>query len=244
MFQVTKRVAAYVAQSKEYFESTDLAMRVRSWHERIAPKLEAIEKRGDFDIHNYGTNIIRQFGAGDEGAAKARKTSYNFKELVVGKPREEACRVFLSMLMLANTNNIDVKPIKSDPNERMPMDNVELTLLSRNRHQDRLADFQAPSQRSPAAASPASSLKSRKKRDDRVDSRNGDLSLSPTLDPIREEDDDPAVANGAAAAVNGSALAEDRVEPESSREGSEDFEFRAPIANPTSKKSCKRKMKF
>ena len=48
---VMKRVADYVTQSQDYIQSTDLAKRVRIWHESLAPKLEAVEKRGDFDIH-------------------------------------------------------------------------------------------------------------------------------------------------------------------------------------------------
>jgi hypothetical protein len=48
---VTKRVAAYVQQSQQYIESTDLAKKVSKWHEDIRPKLEKVEKRGNFDIH-------------------------------------------------------------------------------------------------------------------------------------------------------------------------------------------------
>jgi hypothetical protein len=207
-----------VAQSKEYFESTDLAMRVRSWHERIAPKLEAVEKRGDFDIHNYGSKIIDRFGVGNEGAVKARKTSYNFKELVVGKTQEEACRIFLSVLMLANTLNVDIKPIKSHPDELMPMDNVELTLISRRRQMEQLRDYQAPSQESLHGTSPSSSGSKHQRRvDDRHDSRNGDL--NPTLATISEEDDDRAP--DVAAVVDGNA----RGEPGPSREGSVDLEL-------------------
>ena len=50
-----KRVAAYVAQSQDYIQSTDLAKRVRIWHETLGPKLELVEQRGGFDIHEYGT---------------------------------------------------------------------------------------------------------------------------------------------------------------------------------------------
>jgi hypothetical protein len=56
-----KRVAAYVAQSQDYVASTDLARRVRVWHETIAPKLEEVERRGDFDVHDYGTKILSRF---------------------------------------------------------------------------------------------------------------------------------------------------------------------------------------
>ena len=134
MFQVAKRVAAYVAQSKEYFESTDLAKRVRNWHETIAPKLDSVEKRGDFDVHDYGTNILSHFDSDDacSSAAKVKKSTYNFKELVVGKSREEACRVFLSSLMLANTYNIDLKPVNCHSKE-LPMGSQKLRRTAEDR---------------------------------------------------------------------------------------------------------------
>ena len=58
---VMKRVAAYVAQSQDYIQSTDLAKRVRIWHEMLAPKLELVEQRGGFDIHEYGTKVLSKF---------------------------------------------------------------------------------------------------------------------------------------------------------------------------------------
>ena len=56
------RVADYVARSHDYIESTDLAKRVAKWHESIGPRLEDVEKRGNFDIHSYGTKILDSLG--------------------------------------------------------------------------------------------------------------------------------------------------------------------------------------
>ena len=143
---VSKRVAAYVQQSQQYIESTDLAKRVRIWHESIAPKLEAVERRGDFDVHAYGTKIMDHFDQNNGGnPAKSAKTTYNFKELVVGKEKEEVARYFLSTLMLANTYNIELKNVVENKNVKLlPMDNIEITLLSTVRHHQQLAamDYQ------------------------------------------------------------------------------------------------------
>ena len=62
---VLKRVSEYVAQSQDYIQSTELAKRVRIWHENLGPKLEEVEKRGDFDIHAYGTQILDKFPEGN-----------------------------------------------------------------------------------------------------------------------------------------------------------------------------------
>merc|ERR1712008_282509 len=51
----------YVAQSQDYIQSTDLAKRVRIWHETLGPKLELVEQRGGFDIHEYGTKVLSKF---------------------------------------------------------------------------------------------------------------------------------------------------------------------------------------
>ena len=234
MFQVAKRVAAYVAQSKEYFESTDLAKRVRNWHETIAPKLDSVEKRGDFDVHDYGTNILSHFDSDDawSSAAKVKKSTYNFKELVVGKSREEACRVFLSSLMLANTYNIDLKPVNCHSKE-LPMDNIELTLLSKTRHFQQLMDYQAPSQERLNPTPPTSRQKGEKTRRFKNNSHDP-IDSVPTqiLDSISEDDEDVMDE----ALVNGHGP----TKPNSDRDG--DFEFKVPQIE--SRKSCKRKIKL
>merc|ERR1719188_2382349 len=123
---VMKRVAAYVQQSQEYIESTDLAKKVSRWHESIGPRLERVERRAAFDVHEYGTHILAKFPGqlqqqqqleeeeeqaqpdADAPRRKGRKTTTTFAAVVEGKDREEVCRYFLSSLMLANTYNIEL----------------------------------------------------------------------------------------------------------------------------------------
>ncbi|TRY62046.1 hypothetical protein TCAL_11151 [Tigriopus californicus] len=137
---VMKRVAAYVQQSQDYILSTDLAKKVSSWHDQIRPRLEAVEKRGNFDIHLYGSHILSTFPEGNA------KTTVPFEKVVENQDREEVCRYFLSSLMLANTYNIDLAQETGRPKSTdladLPMDGVELTLLSKVRHhEDILADL-------------------------------------------------------------------------------------------------------
>lgn len=139
---VMKRVAAYVQQSQDYILSTDLAKKVSSWHDQIRPRLEAVEKRGNFDIHLYGSHILSTFPEGNA------KTTVPFEKVVENQDREEVCRYFLSSLMLANTYNIDLSQGTTSeggpPRElaNLPMDEIELTLLSKVRHhEDILADL-------------------------------------------------------------------------------------------------------
>ena len=114
---VMKRVADYVAQSQEYIQSTDLARRVRVWHETLAPKLEEVEKRGDFDIHQYGSKILDNF------PKDGRKATLDFCQVARGTSAEEVSRLFLSSLMLANAENIDVQ-CSAKKGDNLPMDKV------------------------------------------------------------------------------------------------------------------------
>jgi condensin-2 complex subunit H2 len=130
---VMKRVAAYVAQSQDYIESTDLARRVRAWHESLGPKLVDVEKRGDFDIHAYGSRIISRF------PKDKRKTTIEFGDVAEGSSHEEVARLFLSSLMLANAQNIDIQ-CSASKKEYLPMDQVSLTLLSTERHHEHMME--------------------------------------------------------------------------------------------------------
>lgn len=70
----------------------------------------------------------------------------------MGKEKEEVARLFLSTLMLANTYNIELKAELTD-SDVLPMDKIEMTLLSTTRHHQQLMDYQAPSQESPTPSS-------------------------------------------------------------------------------------------
>ena len=132
---VIKRVAAYVAQSQDYVESTDLAKRVARWHESIGPRLEEVEKRGNFDIHDYGSRILESF------PEDSRKTTLNFSQITKGHGKEEVARLFLSSLMLANTYNIE---LRSETHQTEAMDDIELVLLSKTRHHENMFDSPPP----------------------------------------------------------------------------------------------------
>merc|ERR1719432_496486 len=55
---VARRVAEYVAQGRQHLLSSALTQRVSAWHNMIGPKLEAVELRKNFDIHEYGSQIL------------------------------------------------------------------------------------------------------------------------------------------------------------------------------------------
>merc|ERR1719222_1127416 len=159
---VARRVAEYVAQGRQHLLSSALTQRVSAWHNMIGPKLEAVELRKNFDIHEYGSQIL--------GELPDREELGNFKlftSIVGGCKREEVCRYFLSSLMLANTENVDISSGEEDLTKgvdltdplagtldrlTLAMDQFTLSLLSTTRHHEQLSDFQAASQQGPSSS--------------------------------------------------------------------------------------------
>ncbi|RZF40012.1 hypothetical protein LSTR_LSTR002415 [Laodelphax striatellus] len=117
-------------------EMAALADRVSQWHQLIRPKLELAEQRSAFRIHDYGTVVLNAI-PGEEG------TVIGFSDVVAGYPREEVARTFLSTLCLTNTENLEL--IKTGK-EEMPMDCLQLKLLSRVRHHEEMHEKMIESQ--------------------------------------------------------------------------------------------------
>ena len=98
---VARRVEEFITKSQEYMRSSELSQKVAKWHEMIGPRLENLEKRKAFDIHAYGSQVIRECEA-------SQKAEVPFREVIKGQKKEEISRFFLSTLMLANTGNVDI----------------------------------------------------------------------------------------------------------------------------------------
>jgi len=168
---VMKRVAAYVAQSQDYIQSTDLAKRVRIWHETLGPKLELVEQRGGFDIHEYGTKVLSKF------PKDSRKTTIDFCDIGEGNTPEEVSRLFLSSLMLANSQNVEIG-CSAPKNEALPMDQVSLTLLSTQRHHEHMLDA-IPESTEEAMATSNKNRKRKKAESGKGNRKNRNLEIIP-----------------------------------------------------------------
>ncbi|XP_055584706.1 uncharacterized protein LOC129737571 [Uranotaenia lowii] len=114
-----------VAEAKELIE------KVNNWHRKLKPILIQSEKRNHFDIHAYGTEIIDSFPADVEPEKAA---PINFAHVMENKQQDCTARYFLSMLMLANTNNVQIVTNNQDAHRLTTKKDIELRLLSRKRH--------------------------------------------------------------------------------------------------------------
>ena len=82
---VARRVEQFLTRSREAMKSSELSQKVANWHEMIGPRLENLEKRKPFDIHAYGSQVIREC----EGAGSSEVP---FREIVRGQKKEEISR--------------------------------------------------------------------------------------------------------------------------------------------------------
>ncbi|XP_064119386.1 condensin-2 complex subunit H2-like [Macrobrachium nipponense] len=137
---VQKWVSEYITNAQDHVNSSDLTKRVNKWREAILPKLEDEERRREFDIHSYGSQVLGFF------PENGRKQTIPFQSVAKNQEAPEVSRLFLSCLMLANTYNVQLND--SIPGD-FAMDCLELTLLSRVRHHEELEEYAAPSQSSP-----------------------------------------------------------------------------------------------
>merc|ERR1719265_382200 len=104
----------YEATIREYLERSNRALldhnlkrmpelyaNVRAWQDMLEPVLKEQHKRPDFDIFNYGQDML--ISMGPEGG-----TPVPFSALCQGVPRWEVCRRFLTILVLTNHGNTDI----------------------------------------------------------------------------------------------------------------------------------------
>ncbi|CAD7941434.1 unnamed protein product [Amoebophrya sp. A25] len=76
---------------------------VQKWQDDIEPVLAEDAKRNDFDFGQYGQNMVSKLSAFGKGSL------VDFKQVCEpSRPRYEACREFLTSLILANKENVEI----------------------------------------------------------------------------------------------------------------------------------------
>lgn len=110
-----------------------LYQRVYEWKQYMSEKFKDM-KSADFNIHNYGSNIMENF---------EENRPQKFSEIVKGKSAAEVTRYFISALQLANTSNVEIQGAQSG---KLSNDTFELKLITKERYYDRLKDYMAPSE--------------------------------------------------------------------------------------------------
>ncbi|VDO39997.1 unnamed protein product [Haemonchus placei] len=108
--------------------TSDLVARVQEWEETMMPILEEEETRKEFDIHEYGDELLSMFK--EVGEVKT------LDELLVGRKKYEISRYFLACLMMANTYNVRVEHEIRKDRTGVETSIMRITLLKKDRHHE------------------------------------------------------------------------------------------------------------
>lgn len=109
--------------------TVDSCAAVKQWREHIQDTLKKDESKRNFDVHEYGSDILNKFQSVGE--------KLSFGQVVSGSNSSEVSRYFLSTLMLANTSNLLISDSNGLPNT------MEITLQHRDRSHA-MEDFLVP----------------------------------------------------------------------------------------------------
>lgn len=171
-------------------EAKELIEKVNNWHRKLKPILALSEKRNHFDIHAYGTEIIDSFGP--EVPPEAPPQVINFAQVMEQKQEDFTARYFLSMLMLANTNNVEIVARNQDPSRLTQKEDIELRLLSRKRHHQEMESMgeRIPCDNSPAGdGKPGGRGKKRKRKTYEEQEESHETEPLSGIQRLQEEDD-------------------------------------------------------
>jgi condensin-2 complex subunit H2 len=97
-----KYVERYLKGVENFVHQSGLEARVGEWQEKLAPKLEAEEKREVFDIHLYGDRVKTLV------SKQSTNKEVPFGKAVAGLQQFDVCRAFLAALQLANDGNVEI----------------------------------------------------------------------------------------------------------------------------------------
>lgn len=115
-------------------ETMEEERRYNEWKQLMQDKLQNRQNPEKFDIHEYESNLLESF---------PESKTMKFSSYMTGKSPEEVCKYFIASLHLANTHNIEFSAV---PPGEMANDHLEISLLSLEKHHEKVVSFEAPSE--------------------------------------------------------------------------------------------------
>ncbi|GMT23340.1 hypothetical protein PFISCL1PPCAC_14637, partial [Pristionchus fissidentatus] len=109
---------------EEAEKRSQMRTRIEEWGKKVIPLLDEEEGFKEFDIHHYGNTMLQVF----DDVGEQRLLSH----MVAGCHIREVSRYMLSVLMMANTYNVEVD-YNDNADEVVPM---KVSLLKRERHHE------------------------------------------------------------------------------------------------------------
>lgn len=94
----------------------EIVGRITAWYAHLTPILRAARERSFFDIHAYGREIVSAFTTSSTDKEQSTPSDsidqpvIPFSKILENRPKDLTARYFLSVLQLANTENIKIIP--------------------------------------------------------------------------------------------------------------------------------------
>lgn len=115
---------------------------IQQWHEHLQPILAKSRERHHFDVFQLGTEIIETVQSRSNSkdqlalneSSSNDKPSTSFHNIMENKDHSYVSRYFLSTLLLANQNNIEISINNKSSEKPTSWKDLNLKLLSTKRH--------------------------------------------------------------------------------------------------------------
>lgn len=112
---------------------------IQKWHEHLQPILAKSRERHHFDIYKLGTEIIetvqtKTVSTSNTLADVSNSSRASFESIMEDKDKSYVSRYFLSTLLLANQNNIEISIQNRSSEKPCAWHDINLKLLSTKRH--------------------------------------------------------------------------------------------------------------
>jgi hypothetical protein len=130
----------HMLEAEKLSNDAGMAQRVYEWQNSLTPLLDEEEERKPFDIHKYGDDMLNRL---EEGEHTVEKDPEDFRKIMckADDTRFDICRMFLATLQLANNGNVLIAAEEGGA----ATTSLRLSLLSRDMHAARVAEYTAPS---------------------------------------------------------------------------------------------------
>lgn len=104
-----EHIKNFMRGAERWAQQSKLSSRVSAWQAQLEPLLQEQEARPEFNIRQYGIQIMDRLIVDD-----ASEDKVDFADVVQGQDKFDVARMFLSTLQLANQGNVHIMEASDD----------------------------------------------------------------------------------------------------------------------------------
>ncbi|XP_011188054.1 LIM domain-containing protein A isoform X2 [Zeugodacus cucurbitae] len=123
-----------ILDTENVLEVENSKTKIQKWHEYLQPILSKARDRHHFDVFQLGTEIMNELQNPAVPENHIKSSSTTFQDVMINKDESYVSRYFLSTLLLANQNNIQIDVFEKSSEKPSAWNNIQLNLLDTKRH--------------------------------------------------------------------------------------------------------------